>query len=352
MKRENNKGSIVKVKNRRKQFKVTVTVGYDYQKGTQLRKCLGYYETSLDAELALNEYFIVPSAFELKRATFSDVHDMFIKAKKTEGVLEKTLKSYKYNFNHCRSLHNFKITDIKLPHIQNIFNLENNMVGDKGKLSTGSLKVLRTYINQIMNYSRSLQIISDNPTEFVVLPKHKRKYVKEIFTKDEITMLWNHCDIENVDTILILIYTGLRIEEFLELEVDKHIDIDRMLITHGKKTDAGRNRVIPIHHRIRNFIIDRIEANNTYLVQGRKGKESKMRYNYYLDFIFKPLMQKFNMKHTPHDCRHTFASLLDNANVNGKVISDMMGHSDFLTTKKHYIHKDLTELKKGINQIN
>ena len=31
MKRENNKGSIVKVKNRRKQFKVTVTLGYDYQ---------------------------------------------------------------------------------------------------------------------------------------------------------------------------------------------------------------------------------------------------------------------------------------------------------------------------------
>ena len=60
----------------------------------------------------------------------------------------------------------------------------------------------------------------------------------------------------------------------------------------------------------------------------------------------------------PNDQLYFFIELLSpfpksvNANVNGKVISDMMGHSDFLTTKKHYIHKDLTELKKGINQIN
>ena len=49
------------------------------------------------------------------------------------------------------------------------------------------------------------------------------------------------------------------------------------------------------------------------------------------------------MKHTPHDYRHTFASLIDNANVNETVITNMMGHSDFLTTKKYYIHKDLKD---------
>ena len=58
------------------------------------------------------------------------------------------------------------------------------------------------------------------------------------------------------------------------------------------------------------------------------------------------------MKHTPHHYRHTFASLIDNANVNETVITNMMGHSDFLTTKKHYIHKDLKELKKRIEKIN
>ena len=58
------------------------------------------------------------------------------------------------------------------------------------------------------------------------------------------------------------------------------------------------------------------------------------------------------MKHAPHDYRNTFASLIGNANVNETVITNMMGHSDFLTTKKHYIHKDLKELKKRIEKIN
>lgn len=351
MKRENKSGSITKIKGLRKPFKATVTTGYNYDKGTQLRKCLGYFKTRLEAEVALRDFSQNPEVFDLKNLTFLDVHNLFLKAKETKGVSETTLKSYGYNLKHCESIKNIKINEIKLLHLQTIFTNENQKATDE-KLAVGSMKVLKSYIKQIIDYAKSMQLISDNPAEFIVLPKFEKKYKKEPFTDEELEILWNNLHVEYVDTILILIYTGLRIEEFLELEIEKHINVEKMLITHGKKTNSGKNRVIPIHPKIQQFILNRIQGNNKFLVQGRKGPESKMLYKYYLDTIFKPLMISFGMKHTPHDCRHTFASLLDNANVNENVITSVLGHSSFLTTKKHYIHKDVNELKKGIEQIN
>ncbi|STO30760.1 Tyrosine recombinase XerC [Fusobacterium necrogenes] len=59
------------------------------------------------------------------------------------------------------------------------------------------------------------------------------------------------------------------------------------------------------------------------------------------------------MKHRPHDCRHTFATLLSNANANATAIKKMIGHESYATTEKIYTHKDIEELRKKcrINKI-
>lgn len=50
------------------------------------------------------------------------------------------------------------------------------------------------------------------------------------------------------------------------------------------------------------------------------------------------------MKHKPHDCRHTFATLLSNANATA--IKKMIGHESYATTEKIYTHKNIEELRK------
>ncbi|WP_162920228.1 LexA family protein [Clostridium fermenticellae] len=58
-----------------------------------------------------------------------------------------------------------------------------------------------------------------------------------------------------------------------------------------------------------------------------------------------------NMKHKPHDCRHTFATLMNNADANPTSIKKLIGHNSFTTTEKIYTHKDIEELRKAIELI-
>ena len=74
--------------------------------------------------------------------------------------------------------------------------------------------------------------------------------------------------------------------------------------------------------KIFDFIKSRIEDNSTeYLIYNRQNEQ--MKYNNYLNERFLPIMEQLNMKHKPHDCRHTFATLLNNAGANGTSIKKL-----------------------------
>ena len=59
-------------------------------------------------------------------------------------------------------------------------------------------------------------ICNKNYAQFIKLEKREKKE-KETFTKEEIKILFENDGVENVDTILILLYTGMRINEMLPL---------------------------------------------------------------------------------------------------------------------------------------
>jgi len=81
------------------------------------------------------------------------------------------------------------------------------------------------------------------------------------------------------------------------------------------------------------------------------SKNKKPRYDYYYCSIFKPIMQQLDIKHRPHDCRHTFGTLLNNAEANSTSIKNLIGHNSFITTERIYTHKDIEELRKAIDLI-
>ncbi len=62
-------------------------------------------------------------------------------------------------------------------------------------------------------------------------------------------------------------------------------------------------------------------------------------------------MKIINAKHSTHDCRHTCATLMDNAEVNFNAKRRILGHSDGDVTDTVYTHKNLKQLRKAINKI-
>src|SRR5699024_5985967 len=96
-------------------------------------------------------------------------------------------------------------------------------------------------------------IIDKNYADFVELPQREKKE-KEIFTDMERKKLEEMSKVDKwANTILIMIYTGMRIGELLTL-TKFDVDIENMVIMGGIKTDAGKNRIIPVHPKIQKYI--------------------------------------------------------------------------------------------------
>jgi len=71
----------------------------------------------------------------------------------------------------------------------------------------------------------------------------------------------------------------------------------------------------------------------------------------YLREKFYDVMEALGMSHRPHDTRRTFATILSKLGASESVITDLMGHTSFKTTEKHYIQNDIETLKEAIGQI-
>ena len=62
-------------------------------------------------------------------------------------------------------------------------------------------------------------------------------------------------------------------------------------------------------------------------------------------------MKEMKMYHTPHECRHTLATMLDRAGANETAVKMILGHARTGVTKGVYTHKTLADLRKAINKV-
>ena len=342
MKNANGTGSIIKLGgNRRRPYALKITTGYTID-GKQSRKIIGYYATKKDALNGLLEYNQNKNIF-ISDMTFKNIYDMWSK-NHFESVSKQTIKTIKSTYNsYVFKFNDYKIKDIKLIELQSFINI----LKDSG-LSTGTLKQVKSLLNMVFTYALKNEYINKNMIEFLDIGKHKKVLERKVFSNEEIKILWDNAGQRDIDIILILIYTGLRVNELLTLENTK-INIECRYIRAGSKTEAGKDRLIPISYKILPLITRYIKLNNKYLFQTKAG--NFLMYNNYRQ-NFKKIIKKIGLQeHTIHDTRHTFATLLSNADANKTAIKNIIGHSDYGITEKIYTHKDIEELKKAIDLL-
>ncbi|MGG4180541.1 MULTISPECIES: tyrosine-type recombinase/integrase [Virgibacillus] len=145
-----------------------------------------------------------------------------------------------------------------------------------------------------------------------------------------------------------MIYTGLRPGDLVEVK-NENIHLDKRYFRGGFKTEAGTNRVIPIHKKIHSLIEARMDPKKEYLVINHEN--NKMSCYVYYHEKWKKIMEQLEMDHKPHDCRHTFATLMDNAGANKLSIKRIMGHASKDITDKVYTHKDIEQLLIAIDTL-
>lgn len=336
MRRPNKKGSVYKKSDKPRRNPWVAAISY-YGKDYKLhRKYLGYYRTKTEALEAIDKYNSDPYDISAKDITFKQVFEMWSE-RNLEAKSRQRASSMLSSFNNCEKLHNRPIQDIKLADLQSIFDSSPNM----SQSFYNNIKIL---MKNIYDTAIKHEFVTRNLVDFIDLPKAKEKKAKNKFTNDEIQKIYEDSlrGNEVAKIIVILFYTGYRITELLEMNV-KNVNLEeRYILGGGKKTKAGKNRIVPLHKKIVPFISERLSLDNDTL------------YNFsYMYFLkkFNAYMNDLGFNHTIHETRHTTASLLSGAGIDDKIIKRILGHAFNDLTEDVYIHKSAEELRNAIDTL-
>lgn len=347
MRNPNGYGTVVKLSgNRRKPFEVRVNTRID-EWGYPRYDVLGRFAERTDANIALAEYNRSPFDVNKRDITFKEVYDMWYDWKYVNGKKKYSASSIgctKGAYKKCSSLHDMKFSEIRTDDMQKIL--------DDHTLSHAYMEHILNLLHQMYKYALEYDIIQKDYSSFAKITKEDDDEPGIPFTKDELSALWKNVDtVPWCDTVLILIYTGWRITEFLEMQT-KDIDTTEWTMYGGIKTAAGKNRIVPIHSGIRNMVLHYYNSENKFFMASDTNKKTHISNRTYYD-SFQDVMDQCGIteKHTPHDCRHTFTSLLDSAGANEVCIDRLVGHTSKTLTKRTYTHKDIDELRQAIELI-
>lgn len=334
---------------RRNPYMVRKTIGWEYDpaKDKQVQKyaIIGYAATKAEAIQMLADYNLNPFDVKASKITFQDVYEKWSKAK-FPNISKSNVHGYEASYKVCGTLYNRIFKEIRLADLQ--------LVVDTCGKNFPTLKKLKGLFSQLYEYAMKNDICNKDYSEYVDINQYKEKNPDKRdhnkFTKEEVDRLWELSDQPFYQIILMLVYNGCRISEFLDLKKE-HINLEQQYFdVIASKTENGIRRV-PIADKVLPFYKAWYESSDCeYLLHTPQNQHFD--YRNYKDSYWAPLMESLGFDHLPHDTRHTCVSMLVEAHVDQTMIKKIVGHSGAMTlTEKVYTHLDVEALVEAINKI-
>ena len=330
---------------------------FDKETNKRKQKNMGSYPLKRDANKRLNEVkeeiykeeLLLPNEIILQEFLL----DFLEKYK-----MNLSITTYNCYMRICKKyiiplLGDIKLCDIRPIHIQ-------NYVDDLLDLLTPqTIKVHLNILNLALKRAYRLKLIKENVVQFVEVPKNK-KYKNEIYNAEDMKKLLEKSRETSLELPIILASgLGLRISEILGLTWN-NIDFNDFTITIDKITVRDKGQVIlkepktessirtisapkEIILMLKQLKKDRLAAK----LRGEKSHRELIFYDKNLNPIaqdvlskkFRYFLQENNLKHIRfHDLRHSHVTMLIDAKVPIKVISERVGHSNVNTTLNIYSH--------------
>lgn len=367
--RPNGSGTVVTLNGRRrKPFCAKVTLDErNPVNGEKKRLVIGTFETYQEALNALSLYSLTKNntiskkeAMEIDPEVYQKVQDKM--SKKVPTFLDiyyildnddfSLLSPHTQNnmhgaIKHLKKLHYLKIDQITLKMIQDVFDEDGSNHGTQVHMKTICTKVFRyAVVNQYISRD-------DDYTSYIRVAKYEESDMHRPYTINEILAL-KKAGTPEAHIMLIFIYTGVRINEMLNINRDNiHIDekcdddgTERLIsyMITGSKTKAGKNRIVPIHDDIKQYVIDELLKPEKRLVDVS-----------YPNFTNRTVLIKVNKlldtHHTMHDTRKTFATLCQMNNLNVYIRKKVLGHRMNDITFDVYTNESKNRLWTEINKI-
>ena len=335
----NGYGSIKKLSgNRRNPYAAyPPTSGFKLNGSPITMSALGYYDDWYKAFDALREYNKNPRDLSNDNLTYEDVYNMFFKSKYIDNQKRvfsaSTITASKAAFKNTQALHKRIFKTLRKADLQSIV--------DQCPLKHASLELIINLYKQMYKFALENDIVDKDYSKFVVINIPDDDEGGVPFSAEEIKILWDNASNATVQMILVMIYSGFRISAFKTM----HINLDEHYFKGGVKTAAGKNRIVPIHSAIYNFV-------TTLFPQDFDVQHFRIKCFYPTLKSLGILTSSNGTKHTPHDCRHTFSWLCDTYGVDTTSKHMLMGHSLGSDVEAAvYGHRTIEQLRAEVEKI-
>lgn len=367
MRLPNGFGQISKIKNKnlRNPYRAMVTTGRT-QDGKYIRKLLkpqAYFKTYAEAYSALIEYNKNPYDLE-PDVTIAKLYERwseeYFKTLKSEASIRTITSAWAY----CSEIQNMRVKDVRTRHVKGV--IENGKAIETRGKNKGQMKSptphtkgrIKSLFNLMFdyaveyeltdrNYARTFELSND-----IIVEQDKVRRSHIAFSEDEMQTLWNNVDkVKYVDWVLIQCYMGWRPQELATLPLDT-VNINTWSICAGMKTEAGKQRTVPIHTKIRPLVMRNYEnaqaVGSKYLLNDGKP----MTYDKYSNRFAKVIKELgLNPEHRAHDPRKTFVTRAKKAGVDENALKIMVGHTVSDITESAYTERDLEWLRSDIEKM-
>lgn len=336
-------------------------LGVDPFTGKQRRTTRRGFKTQKEAKKAERELLlsVEENGFtdHSSKPTFKEVADLWLES------YETTVKptTYQNTSKYLNILINDYFSDIRIESIS--VSMMQQVVLKLSKRYTVYALYL-SVINRVFKFAISLGIVQSNPVDKIIRPKQQPpKKEKIALTKEELNKFLTLAKKDAKPVLYAawhtLAYTGLRKGELLGLEWSD-VDLENKVISvqHNLVMVNGKYIIQSPKTRksIRKITIDdttasvlkswKLEQKKMFFKNGVKNSNivfSGSSGEYLDKSHFRVTLKEFLKRHdlpiiTVHGLRHTHASLLFEAGIEPKTISDRLGHSNIQTTLDMYTH--------------
>lgn len=365
MKNPNGYGSVIKLGGRRrKPYAVRISSMQELPDGTVKRRYtyLAYFSRPDAAIRYLADYNsgnVLPE--HMKYADVPTFAELYEKWKVYRNSMknkpsDNSWRSYDIAFGHLSMLHHRKITSLKAIDLQNALNTHSNK-------SRSSVTAIRVVLKGIYSYAIMNEYIDSDLTLYLHYDStDTQTSIHSRFSDEEIRLLWKNLYIvNNVDIVLIYIYTGLRPTELLEIRTE-NVHLQERYMVGGLKTENGYDRLIPLCDKVLPLIQNRYDPARKYLINNKMGNHYT--YGSFTNGNWNAVMRKLELAHSPHDGRYTFISMADEVGINPVCLKIIVGHAvadadrlNFKTnsgidiTKGIYTQKSMEQLLSEVNKL-
>lgn len=314
------------------------------------QKYLAYFASYDDALAYLADYNKNLVVYAPTRMTFADVYRLDMRERRPR-IAPITAKNYDIAFAKCQSIAERPLRDITVADLQGVI----KCISDAG-IGYATQKRVRQVMHNIYKYAVKYQILpqAGDISRFVDIDTPRRKYKKQPFNTRQINRVKAIADDDShplsrwAKCVIMMCYSGPRPSEFINiLASDVKLRSRTYKIRHSK-TKAGQNRLVPISKKVLPYYVWWAKQGGKTLIVDDSGQPMT-----YCQFRrrFDAVMDAAHCHHTPHECRHTCATWLDDKGANKIAIKRILGHAVQDITDGIYTHKNIRQLKKAIDLL-